>query len=513
MTRTDYNLVVAGEGMAAAMAVLGLLKQVNTARMLWIRGTASGECWEFDQSGWEWAQNSGLGADFWQKYAQDCPQTCLQTPQHRHLRDYSHPEHKILAPEAYPALLRSLQKFPNLDILEHTLLLETENTPENRLNLYLQTAEIKRVLTTDYLIRLDTPIPKPDTNTNAYFSKEQPAFLRISLRIKPTKSTPPPPNHQRIIYTKLADYQLVSRVEIANGQEFWEFCSQSVQQQPDALLKSAEIFLKTIFGGEKPDILEQKIHTIETKVRRIWQESQVFYLGAAAYTFSEVLGLKNILFLEELRGLAWRLGLVLSAKSSPALLKGYESESQDRLKRWTHWLEGFQKHTKTGFWSILSGLLPRKWRTKRLETNLLLKQGAITGLGFPKKMQIGGFWQATLRQDMGKDTNFAHLGAEKWLLIGFNQNPIDAVWVEHLDILALLGVACIQLIPSTQTYMPLARLTTQWQDAENSLSLWAKKNKLQFVLLRPDQTFFGVARNLEELDKILDDLVECVEII
>jgi 2-polyprenyl-6-methoxyphenol hydroxylase-like FAD-dependent oxidoreductase len=311
------------------------------------------------------------------------------------------------------------------------------------------------------------------------------------------------------VLTKVEHTQLIWYV-LPNNQQRWEFelpCGNvdgynSLERVKKLLQKANDI------KENKAPNLGFSINYVllakhQVRVLKNWHANNHFFAGEAAYNLADNLGLGLSMGIKDAFSLIWRLFFYLENRVDKAIFDGYQVERLLLVKKMIKNSLAFKKTIKNkqkSYWNFLSFVSPKRWIHKHLDIKTVLNTGALNLQDKHAGVLIPNFKFLT---ENGQELRVDKLLGMGFSALGFDENPVDWLYVEDISCLADLKSTFFHIIPKNQLFIPQPRYTRLLQDHTGEFQNWLKIAKKRFVFIRPDRLIFGTAQTLVELTQLM----------
>lgn len=295
-------------------------------------------------------------------------------------------------------------------------------------------------------------------------------------------------------------------IKMAKGQEQqrWEFQIETENIEAEQTPEKVRSLLSEL-NPTNLDIESAFVYNFDSKILERWQDRRVLILGDAAHVMPPYLGMGLSAGIKDLYNLAWKLGLIQEGKASIDLLQTYQKERQadvERLIKLNLWIKRLFQSSRLRWIKSFIPIIP-KWFLKR---NLDLATSLKAGLVGTSKACGRVMHSPKVANHKGDIISFNQALNHNFVVLGFNENPVDALTPRALEYLAMLGTQFIQLTPQKQKFVQDGRYAQNLYDKEGALQIWMKENKAQFLLIRPDRIVYDFCKNKNALNTSVREL-------
>ena len=280
----------------------------------------------------------------------------------------------------------------------------------------------------------------------------------------------------------------------------WEFMLQKEEIENKVLLeKKLKEWLSEWIEIEKIDVLRTDIYSFHGLLAKKWQDKRTFLAGDAAHMMPPFLGQGLCSGLRDAQNLAWKLDAVLAKKANETLLKSYQQE------RYAH-TEALIKGAIT-----LGNIIQTKNKKLAFLRNFVLKiankipniKPLIRAAILKKKPLKKGFLGINCPQLIGHllpQPKVLNQEGEKLYLDAFlNDNFV--LLLRKNTITSTPNIVFLQ----EKINLKIVTLNKDFLDFENVLTNWFSKQKIDFVVIRPDKYIYD-AGSLYTLEKVMQYL-------
>lgn len=294
----------------------------------------------------------------------------------------------------------------------------------------------------------------------------------------------------------------VTRITNNEQHQRWEF--RLTQKEVETPLGAEQVLklLKKLSKTEL-DIQSTFVHSFQSKILTQWHIGRIIIAGDAAHVMPPYLGMGLAAGIKDVYNLAWKLQLLLDGIAKPELLNFYKGEREPNVSYLIQLNLGIKRLFNSSWlrWlRLFVPIIPKTLLKRTLDTSSLIKYGVV---GKFHKLKGRLFPLFDLRQTTGRIHSLDKATEKRFVIIGFDQNPVDAVQVQHIAYLAKLRTQFVKILPSGQPFLTEPRYTQLMQDVEGDLQIWMQAQKVQFVILRPDYVLYDAVKDQKQLNKTL----------
>ncbi len=299
-------------------------------------------------------------------------------------------------------------------------------------------------------------------------------------------------------------YPLTAIIDSPRHQR-WEFRISPDDMTDRNIYKKVRAVLEEILPV-KFDTINTYLYRYETRILNQWQLKRIYITGDAAHVIPPYLGMGLSSGIKDVFNLVWKLGLVAERKTNGKILDTYQKEREASvrsiLKNSLKIQKFFSKNWKT-YWKCIYEILPRALSKKRIELYSKIQNGLI---GYHHKLKgsiVPNFFLNQINFD--NKTSIGNIVNYRFAIVAINTDPVDALTPSNIVFAAKLSFRFIQVLEKKHSPM-LPRYSECFYDRETKMINWLRKNKVKYLLLRPDLVIFDAAENVEQLNKALKTL-------
>lgn len=254
------------------------------------------------------------------------------------------------------------------------------------------------------------------------------------------------------------------------------------------------------------------VYSFDSKILEKWQEKRVLILGDAAHIMPPYLGMGLSAGIKDVYNLAWKLNLIHQGKVSLEILDTYQKERQpdvERLIKLNLWIKRLFQSSKFSWIKSFIPIIPKWFLKKSLDLTTNLKSGLVGKSAWSGRM----VYSPKVANQKGDLISFNKALEHHFVVMGLDQNPVDALNAESLEYLATLGTQFIQLTPQKKKFVQDGRYAQNLYDKEGKLQTWMKENKGEFVLIRPDRIVYDFCANETALNNTIQQLGQKLKVL
>lgn len=242
------------------------------------------------------------------------------------------------------------------------------------------------------------------------------------------------------------------------------------------------------------------LHEFESKVLKQWHSGRIIFAGDSAHTMPPYLGLGLSAGIKDSYNIAWKLSLLCKGLASEELLISYKGEraaAARQLITLNMWVQRLFSASSLRFLRYLVPMLPKAFLRKQLDVSTYVAYGIV---GTSHRLRGSGLPPWAFRSASSADTRLDKLLSPNFCVIGYDINPVDAIYCRFIEILASLSCHFLQLLPKGESDAPAPRFCQWLHDSSGAAGEWFAKEKVKFIIVRPDHLIFDAARDYLQLD-------------
>ena len=95
-------------------------------------------------------------------------------------------------------------------------------------------------------------------------------------------------------------------------------------------------------------------------------------------------------------------------------------------------------------------------------------------------------------------------------MAAFDTDPVDALNPYNIEYMAQLSARFIRLDSKATAYNK--RFAHNFKDADNQLSSWFRKHKINYIIIRPDKLIFDAFKTEKELNKAVNSMSGIIKV-
>jgi 3-(3-hydroxy-phenyl)propionate hydroxylase len=251
------------------------------------------------------------------------------------------------------------------------------------------------------------------------------------------------------------------------------------------------------------------LYEFDSKILKQWHSGRIIFAGDAAHTMPPYLGLGLSGGIKDSYNIAWKLSLLCRglATGDDLLIsyKGERAAAARRLIELNIWVQRLFSASRLRFLRYLVPLLPKSFLRQRLDVSSYVAYGIV---GTSYRLRGYGLPPWPLRSVSGHDMPLDKLLSPNFSIIGYDINPVDAIYTRFIEILASLRCNFLQILPKGESEAPAPRFCQWLHDSSGQAGEWFGKQKVKFIIVRPDHLIFDAARDYLQLDEQLAQLCQ-----
>lgn len=299
----------------------------------------------------------------------------------------------------------------------------------------------------------------------------------------------------------------VTRICHSAHQQRWEFELQgrdiNKENTPENVRQLITKLMPQAF-----DIETVYLHQFDSKVLRQWHSNRIIFAGDAAHTMPPYLGMSLSAGIKDVYNLSWKLALMCRGLSTDDILRTYKGErapAAAQLISLNVWIQRLFQSSRLRFLRYCVPFVPKAFLRRRLDLSTKIDYGILG----TKSAVRGRFLPAwTLSQSNSDTVAIDKLLGANFAIIGFDINPVDAIEVEFVALLATLRCTFLQIFPKNKPLPEQNRYTKFVLDHNGEAQKFFAQNKATFFIVRPDHLVFDAARDYIQLNDQLEAMQE-----
>jgi 3-(3-hydroxy-phenyl)propionate hydroxylase len=284
----------------------------------------------------------------------------------------------------------------------------------------------------------------------------------------------------------------------------WEFNVKSEKMADSNVTGNFNSRIKTILDSPF-DVNKTFFNVYDIKVLDEWQRKRIFISGDAAHVMPPFLGLSLSAGIKDVHNLIWKIALVADRKVDGKVLDYYQQERTDSVRFLIYLNLAFHRIFNSSWLKIVKVVLPiiPKFLLKRkINIESIISSGLI-GNSKLRGTVIPPFYFNTISE---KGISIDRLLRYNFTIISLDKNPVDLLSPNHIEYLAIIDTNFVQVVNKNIYVARAVRVTEKWLDVESRFFQWCKKNRIQHIILRPDQIIFDTCKDLTSLKKSIEIL-------
>jgi 2-polyprenyl-6-methoxyphenol hydroxylase-like FAD-dependent oxidoreductase len=299
----------------------------------------------------------------------------------------------------------------------------------------------------------------------------------------------------------------VTQIIDQNRHQRWEFKLKENEVSEVNTPKRIRSMLEKLIPADF-EIQSTYVHQFEVKLLDEWQRKRIFITGDAAHVLPPYLGLSLSAGIKDVYNLIWKISMVANHQVTGHILDYYQGEREPNVRHILNlnlWVERLFQSNWFRWIKRLKGMIPKAILQKQLSIFSRIDYGLV---GSKHKERGYFFPQALVRNLQAKQLYIDEVLDERFVLLAFDENPVDAIRASQIEYLAKIQTHFIKIIPQKAEFKAEARFANLIYDEKGHLENWFKKNKARYAVLRPDRIIFDLAKNERQLKKVLKLLMK-----
>ena len=258
-------------------------------------------------------------------------------------------------------------------------------------------------------------------------------------------------------------------------------------------------------------IWRSAVYRFHALLGQVWRDRRAFLMGDAVHQTPPFLGQGLCAGIRDASNLAWKLALVMRGKAGDGLLDSYEAERKPHVRSVVASAKEFGK--------IIGELDPEAAvaRDERLRAELksgkaeTIRQkfipGLVGGLIAPGTKLAGElFVQPHVRAADGQVRRLDDLLKPEFAIFSATHATVSAISEVSLSSWQALGGERVVIAASGES-SNRGGVVTVVEDGR-LFGDWMRKNAVEAVIVRPDRYVFGGARDVDQLNMLIKNLIE-----
>ncbi len=278
--------------------------------------------------------------------------------------------------------------------------------------------------------------------------------------------------HQQILNPK----QPITYVSGVGKHRRWEVMEMDKSSSADETSESTEAILRELDLEINHEIIRKAHYTFHALIAENWQFNRIFLCGDAAHQMPPFLGQGLCSGFRDAENLAWKLEIVLKEKldkkRSKILLSTYQSERYEHVLNLIDGAVFLGKVIQTTHPmtakirdSLLKLIRNSNFIKRKIQQKIVKKENLKEGMLQTKKHKLVGSLFPQFRLELKGKTTLS-----------------DQVLPSQFTILGVGNLSDSETVYNWLSYEKIE---------ENSVIEWFKKNKVEFVIIRPDKRIYG----------------------
>lgn len=262
-------------------------------------------------------------------------------------------------------------------------------------------------------------------------------------------------------------------------------------------------------GPEDGVMKRRAIHRFEASLTDKWRAGRAFLAGDSAHTMPPHLGQGMCSGLRDAFNLAWKLVAVVAGQADESLLDGYQSEREPHVLKYIHMsirmgrlaLITDEEEAKKRNDVIRSGKAPPPPPPPRIESGLVAGPGQMN----PSSCDLVG--RPSIQGRVARKGSVGLLDdflAPGWKLISRHAVDQSGFTERQKELVATLSLQFAHVSRGAQPN------SASFKDLDGDYDDWYMGHGLRAFLQRPDNYLFGVAKTMQDVPGLLDELGTCL---
>lgn len=255
------------------------------------------------------------------------------------------------------------------------------------------------------------------------------------------------------------------------------------------------------------EIIRQLVYTFEARHACEWSKGRIFLVGDAAHTMPPFMGQGMCSGLRDVKNLAWKFDLVMRGVSHPSILDTYEVERSPHTLDWTMisleagkvpcTLDPEQARLRDE--RFRAGWRPPMPEFPKLTTGILASTPVGRAAGLIGTLSL----QASV-ESKGRVGLFDEFyPSTRFILLSNVANPADVLTELQIKQLEAVGAFFVHVGVG-----PGADV----RDVDGAYATYFRENGIEAIVHRPDFYVFGAVERLPDLPRLVDDLLDQLDL-
>jgi 3-(3-hydroxy-phenyl)propionate hydroxylase len=288
----------------------------------------------------------------------------------------------------------------------------------------------------------------------------------------------------------------------------WEFSlNPDEMAAPDIYEQIRKELDKRIMGDF--EMLNSYVYKYETRILDKWQRKRIFITGDAAHIIPPILGMGLSAGIKDVYNLIWKITLVADRRVKGQLLDSYQPEREEEANQLLKAANAIQQISAKGeksFFSKILSVLGLKSSKK-----ISLQSGYTKGLMGSNHQLAGKLFPCfKYKGKNGAELSESAVISGDFILAALDTDPVDALNPSNIEYMAQLSARFIRLDSKATAYNK--RFALNFTAADVQLSNWFHKNKIKYILIRPDKLIFDAFKTEKHLNKAVKMMSKMIEV-
>jgi 3-(3-hydroxy-phenyl)propionate hydroxylase len=296
--------------------------------------------------------------------------------------------------------------------------------------------------------------------------------------------------HQQILDPK----QPITYVSGVGRHRRWEVMEMEKSCAANEISESTKVVLRQLALEKQHEIIRKTNYTFHALIAEKWQFGRVFLCGDSAHQMPPFLGQGLCSGFRDAENLAWKLKIALTKNLNKSknnkLLNTYQSERYEHVLHLIHGAVFLGKVIQTTSLTLarirnlfLKAIKNSNFIKRKIQQEIVKKENLRKGVFQSKKHKLVGSLFPQFKATKGNSINYSdsQLG-----------NSFTIIHLHELENL-LIGSNELTFLKANK----------------KSIKEWLIKNKVDFVIIRPDKRIFGCGK-LKKLEKTMGELYELI---
>jgi 3-(3-hydroxy-phenyl)propionate hydroxylase len=288
----------------------------------------------------------------------------------------------------------------------------------------------------------------------------------------------------------------------------WEFrLNPDEMAAPDIYEQIRKELDKRIMGDF--EILNSYVYKFETRILEKWQRKRIFITGDAAHVIPPFLGMGLSAGMKDVYNLIWKIALVSDRRVKGQILDSYQPEREEEANQLIKAAMSVQQLSAKGASSFFRKVLTvlGLGSTKKISLQSDYTKG-VKGMNH----QLAGklFPCFKYKAKNGASLSESAVLSTDFIVAAFDTDPVDALNPSNIEYMAQLSARFIRLDSKARAYNK--RFAHNFTDADNQLTSWFRKHKINYIIIRPDKLIFDAFKTEKQLNKAVKMMSKMIEV-